>query len=181
MVSPQVLESTILSAARLSDLGPAMAGHQTAAAASKTSRESPAACRTRTTTPKESTASKSRILNRVQRFRSRVPAHYCGDDCRNAVRRVVDRERKYRCRKTSRRRIGRRGKSFLGGTRCQPPAAMTPARAASQDPTTAADPTSHVRNYRDGPPETLSCHTQEDIHHAPETNLDRRPRASPSP
>jgi len=38
----------------------------------------------------------------------RAPAHYCGDECRQAMRRVRDRERKWKSRKTKAGRLKRR-------------------------------------------------------------------------
>jgi hypothetical protein len=109
----------------------------------------------------------------------RCQARYCGDDCRQAMRRVRDRERKHLGRKTISGRLKRRLEYQARGA---------PRRAAA--PGTAARPPSWaslavpktVGDYRNVADSSLSSAAPvEEPADDPKTSADSRPRASPSP
>jgi hypothetical protein len=105
----------------------------------------------------------------------RCPATYCGNDCRQAVRRVCDRERKWFSRKTPagryKRRLEyqkqrvRRSTRFGKGTEYRQPLAGDAARA--------------VVHYRDRDITDLSCRVKEDTAHDRETPDGTGSRAPP--
>lgn len=111
---------------------------------------------------------------------SRAPARYCGPDCGQVMRRVLDRERKWLFRNRYHRRSHCRGDSTA--SRRQP---MSHLRSTSQaSARTAADP---VRDYRDTNQQTLSSSRLEN--HDPrrsvkddhsKASVDRRSRPPPS-
>lgn len=107
----------------------------------------------------------------------RCPARYCGNECREAVRRVCDRERKWFSRKTAagrfKRRLEyqtRRAARLGGGTRDHHPL-----------PANSSNRSRSVVNYRGFDQATLSCR---DAKEAPaddrETPAGTGPRAPPA-
>ena len=110
----------------------------------------------------------------------RVPARYCGDECRQAVRRVLDRERKFKDRR-KKRAVRRRG-GPLGAHRRDRRQAGCRA-VGSRDIRAAHSRRKCVRNHRGFPAATLSSgetHQEEALEHDQETVTGRRPRAPPS-
>jgi hypothetical protein len=110
----------------------------------------------------------------------RAPAHYCSDECRQAMHRVRDRERKYRRRKGKAAARGpwKENGSPRGGRR-QCPCNATPDR----EPDTNFSRPTHVRGYRNPPAATVpsrETHEEEVPKHDRETSAGRRPRAPPS-
>lgn len=104
----------------------------------------------------------------------RCSSRYCGDTCRQAQRRVHDRERKWLRRKTS---VGqfKRELEYQARRRARErqrgPAVPVPAR-----PDRAA-----VLDYRERSESSLSCrHSQEVAVHDPETSAGTRPRPPPA-
>lgn len=109
----------------------------------------------------------------------RVPTRYCGDTCRQAARRVRDRERKWKKRK---RQVTSRPQQCAGrAARCsRRPVGRN--RPSSQGASAASGCSSTVRDYRDGRESALSSREtlQEVRQHDRETSTGRRPRAPPS-
>lgn len=112
----------------------------------------------------------------------RCPARYCGDECRQAVRRVCDRERKWFSRKTRagrfKRRLeyqARRAARLGGATRNRNPL------AANHHPL-AGGGSAAVVNYRSLDQTTLSCReVKEAAADDRETPAGAGPRAPPAP
>jgi len=109
----------------------------------------------------------------------RAAAHYCGDECGQAVRRVLDRERKFKDRRkkaAARRRCGEDGPT--GGDRRQAACGAV----AGRDLGAAPGRWMSVRSYRGLPEATLSSREthQEVLENDQETFTGCRPRAPPS-
>ena len=110
----------------------------------------------------------------------RAPAHYCSDECRQAMHRVRDRERKYKWRKSKaadRWPCDENG-CTRRGRRPRPCNA-----AANRRSGTAPACRATVRGYRSPPAATVSSretHEEEVPKHDRETSTGRRPRAPPS-
>lgn len=102
----------------------------------------------------------------------RAPARYCGHDCRRAVRRVLDRERKWLMRK----RRGRRFRKDLD-TRWQPAGrpSGTDSRSAAADDNSACN---RVGDYGDNDPARLSS-ARFEHHQSPRCVEDDRTQADP--
>jgi len=110
----------------------------------------------------------------------RAPSRYCGDTCREAVRRVRDRERKWKRRHRHLPGVSRRHEAS-GSPHPRRHAAQSRTRGHALDSTsTGSNP---VRDYRSGGDNGLSSGEthQEVFEHDQETCIGRRPRASPSP
>ena len=109
----------------------------------------------------------------------RVAARYCGDECRQAVRRVLDRERKFKDRQ--KKRAARRRGDTLGSHRRD--RRQSSCRAVeNRDVGVAHSRRKCVRNYGGSPAGTLSSGEthRETLEHDRETDTGRRPRAPPS-
>ena len=109
----------------------------------------------------------------------RAPARYCGDECRQAVRRVLDRERNFKNRR--KKAASPRGCGEIhaaGQDRRQAPSATVKGRGFH----TASSRPRCVRGYGSSSEATLSsCETCQEVSpHDRETLTGRRPRAPPS-
>lgn len=107
----------------------------------------------------------------------RVPSRYCGDDCRQAIRRVRDRERKW----LSRNRVAachKRGNGRKTAPQTSQPVPRNP-RASSRDGGSFS-----VGDYRASSHDGLSCHShqpRENPHDDnPKTHSCRGPRSPPT-
>jgi hypothetical protein len=109
----------------------------------------------------------------------RVRARYCGGECGRDVRRVADRERKFKNRrkKTSSPRDG--GEIHVTGEDRRQAASSTVKDRGSHKPSSGSR---CVRGYGSSPEATVSsCETSQQVSpHDRETLTGRRPRASPS-
>jgi hypothetical protein len=111
----------------------------------------------------------------------RVPASYCGDECREAMRQARDRERKWLRRKTEAGRFKRRleyqaarSKRRQGGVTCGN-------RAAGQSPAKREPAAGAVLLYRRSGDAALDLSVAtEVIPHDPQTDSGSRPRAPPA-
>jgi hypothetical protein len=106
----------------------------------------------------------------------RCPARYCGNDCRQAVRRVCDRERKWFSRKTPAGRYKRR----LEYTRQRTRRAIQLAGGMKGYQPLAGNGTHAVVNYRDPDTTALSCRVKEVSGDDRETTAGTGPRAPPA-
>lgn len=112
----------------------------------------------------------------------RASAHYCGDACCEAMRRVRDRERKYLSRKTPKGRLKRRREYQAAKLkRCQGRGAS---RSGFSDPPLAPSdsPQGSVLAYgQSADPQLGFSHSREVTPHDSQTTPDARPRAPPAP
>ncbi len=115
-----------------------------------------------------------------RRVSHRAPSRYCGNECRNEVRRVRDRERKW----LSRNKVATYGDP---GVVREPPAKENPTKrpCASQGDlhSTSKDPNFSVGDYRALSHDGLSCHSQslQESHHVDrKTHIDSRSRSPPT-
>ena len=107
----------------------------------------------------------------------RVPARYCSDACRSALRRVQDRERKWLSRKTSAGRYKRRLEYERARRRRQIPLPLT--RDGTCQNVSSDRPA--VVTYGMADPGSLSwSDSPEENCHDPETSADSRPRSPPT-
>ena len=109
----------------------------------------------------------------------RAPARYCSDECRQAVRRVSDRERKFKDRRKKSAASGGDGPLRPGGRdRRQVSCAVADGRALEA----VSAKRNRVRSYRGPTAAGLSSREthQEAPKHDRETSTGRRPRAPPS-
>lgn len=105
-------------------------------------------------------------------------SRYCDDDCRQAVRRVRDRERKWLFRKSRAGRLKRR-LEYRRRTAARSVQQETAARRAGKDPPNDRQET--VGDYRNLDVPRLACHdTKEADSDDRETRIDRGPRPPPS-
>lgn len=109
----------------------------------------------------------------------RAPAHYCSDECRQAMRRVLERERKYKWRKRQ-AAAGWPGDGNAPGKRDRRQAACS--TAAERGWGTASGSRASVRCYRNSPEATVSSReTRQEVRKDDrETSAGCRPRAPPS-
>jgi hypothetical protein len=112
----------------------------------------------------------------------RAAARYCGDECRQAMRRAQDRERKWRTRNRKAERPKRRweGQAAPGRRRKDPSiSSRGDSGNACRIRSKPLDPA--VRNYGPATPSTLpSPHPQEAWNDDPKTNIGSRPRPPPA-
>lgn len=115
---------------------------------------------------------------RAVRDCSRRQARYCSDECRQAVKRVHDRERKWRVRNTREGRYKRNleyqaAREARRAARCQ--------RAAPRDCSPTTPGQSAVVNIRSSPQGDVSCRDRKEVPTDDrEKTVGRRPRAPPS-
>jgi hypothetical protein len=114
----------------------------------------------------------------------RTPARYCGDECRQALRRVRDRERKWKSRKTKAGRLKRRLEyEEARAKRRQRAATGCHGREGSPPAASHAAGQQAVGVYRDAAKTTLTSPYPQDHetpNHDPQTNTPSRPRAPPT-
>jgi hypothetical protein len=114
----------------------------------------------------------------------RTPARYCGDECRRALRRVRDRERKWKWRKTKAGRLKRRLE--YQEVRAKRRQRATTGRGGQEGSRQAASSVGGQRTvgvYREGAKRTLISSYPQDHkapNHDPQTNTPSRPRAPPA-
>ena len=109
----------------------------------------------------------------------RAPAHYCSDECRLAMHRVLDRERKYKWRK---RKAAAKWPSDENGSTKRDLRQAACSAAADRGERAAAGRRASVRGYRNTPEATISSREtrQEVSKDDRETSASCRPRAPPS-
>lgn len=109
----------------------------------------------------------------------RAPTRYCGDTCRHASRRVRDRERKWKKRKSH---ANSTPQEFEHRLPQREPSRVARLEATSQTSNAASGGSSTVRVYRDGRERALSSREtrQEVRQHDREMSTGRRPRSPPS-
>jgi hypothetical protein len=107
----------------------------------------------------------------------RVPARYCSDACRQAMRRVQDRERKHKRRSTFAGRF-KRQLEYERARRCrQKPLGVTPAGMSRSVPAGLRA----VGHYRAADPKAVFlAERKEGCHHDRETRADPRARSPPA-
>ena len=106
----------------------------------------------------------------------RAPSRYCGDDCRQAMRRVRDRERKWLSRNTYATSC-KRGISLEANANASPFLPHNP-RTSGQDGDSIS-----VGDYRASSRDGLSCHShkpRENHHDDPKTRACLGPRSPPT-
>jgi hypothetical protein len=114
----------------------------------------------------------------------RTPAHYCGDECRQALRRVRDRERKWKSRKTKAGRLKRHLE--YQEARAKRRQRATTGRGDQEGSRQAGWSDGGQRAvgvYRDGAETTLTSpypQHHEVPNHDPQASAPSRPRASPA-
>ena len=108
----------------------------------------------------------------------RAPAHYCSDQCRQAMHRVLDRERKYKWRK---RKAAAKWPSDENGSTKRDLRQAACSAAADRGERAAAGRRASVRGYRNTPEATISSREtrQEVSKDDRETSASCRPRAPP--
>jgi hypothetical protein len=112
-----------------------------------------------------------------RRSSPRVPARYCSDACRQAMRRVQDRQRKWQRRNSFAGRYKRQLEYERARQRRQKRTSVTPG-----DTSECVPASSHaVGHSRAADPRRLAwAETKEDCRHDQETRADPRPRSPPA-
>ena len=109
---------------------------------------------------------------------TRRQARYCSDECRQAMKRVHDRERKWKVRNTEAGRY-KRSLEYQAAREARRVARCQLAAAGDSSPTTCGQ--SAVANIRSSPEADVSCHDRKEVPtDGREKTVGRRPRAPPS-